>query len=149
MNDTSNKIKLWYTSVNPTMLSSGWVKQAAGMLKWLSTWSFPVTCSTTVRQFFHQMILLHKLNFGKVTSVTTYLKFLVHWQHEQASSCHLHHQYSINEAPIIPHPMSVTISQGGIIITWEVETNQLAICIDYSHALIHRNKTTLCYHINL
>lgn len=55
------KKKLWYTSVNPTMLISGWVKQAAGMLKWFSTWSLPVTCSTTVGQIFHQMILKPKL----------------------------------------------------------------------------------------
>lgn len=43
---------------------------------------------------------------GKITSVTTYLKFLAHWQHEQASSCHLHHQYRINAAPDIPNLVS-------------------------------------------
>jgi len=33
----------------------------------------------------------------------------VHWQHEQASSCHLHRQYNINEGPRVPYPKSVTI----------------------------------------
>lgn len=35
------------TSVSPTILISGWVKHAAGTLKWFRIWSFPETCSTT------------------------------------------------------------------------------------------------------
>ena len=44
--------------------------------------------------------------------LASYLKFLAHWQHEQASSFHLHHQYNTNEEPIIPsYPKSVTMCQ--------------------------------------
>lgn len=33
--------------------------------------------------------------------------------------------------------------------SYRFRTNQIAICISYSHTLIDRNKTTLCCHINL
>lgn len=41
---------LRFTSVRPTILISGWVKHAAGMLKWFNTLSLPQSFSTTTFQ---------------------------------------------------------------------------------------------------
>ena len=78
----------WLTSVNPTMLISGWVKQAAGMLRWFRMLSRPLICSTTTSR----CTLVHKTTIVikrraciKVKGEhNIYLRFLVHWLHEQA-----------------------------------------------------------------
>lgn len=86
--------------------------------------------------------------------VSIYLKFLVHWQHGQASSCHLHRQYSINEGPIIPHPKSVTVmGQQEKIMAWEFwnrpgfHLHQLLSCAhprEQNHAVLQHQSAETC-----
>lgn len=132
------------------------MKQAAGMLKWLSTWSLPVTCSTTALRHQCQGPNLSRKKIERQNSTwneenAMYLKFLVHWLHVQASFYHLHLQCNTNEVPDIQKLYSVTIGDSlpREYATQKFMTNQISICINYSHSLINRYKTSLCYYINL
>jgi len=107
-------------SIQPCWFQDEWNKQLVCLNDWAHD-LFQWLAQPLSNNIFNQWT--GKITWTYVAKLYSffYLKFLVHWQHEQASSCHLHRQYNINEGPIVPYPKSVTIvdQQEKIMLAWE------------------------------
>jgi len=99
-------------SIQPCWFQDEWNKQLVCLNDWardLFQWLVQPLSNNNI--FIKWMEANDSNISSKITLLASYLKFLVHWQHEQASSCHLYHQCNTNEEPIIPYSKSVTMCQ--------------------------------------